>query len=187
MKALCAGVVVILWLISCSRGQTIPQNCTSSLLLFQELTYKYNPDRQGAPSANLRTIESELGKASRVEPDSGNSGSKAVYILHGCVGEVVFDDKGKFLTTRFRTDSANPPTDVKVEGHSSGTSEPRSEAYTVTSQRSPASSAPASAGESVHSTPGTEVQVRGYYRKDGTYVAPHTRSKPGTKKKKTVE
>ncbi len=27
------------------------------------------------------------------------------------------------------------------------------------------------------------VHVRGYYRKDGTYVKPHTRSAPGTKKK----
>lgn len=29
--------------------------------------------------------------------------------------------------------------------------------------------------------PGTEVQVKGYYRKDGTYVAPHTRSAPHRK------
>jgi hypothetical protein len=27
--------------------------------------------------------------------------------------------------------------------------------------------------------PGTEVHVKGYYRKDGTYVRPHTRSAPG--------
>ena len=32
------------------------------------------------------------------------------------------------------------------------------------------------------SATGTDVQVRGYYRKDGTYVQPHTRSAPGTKK-----
>lgn len=32
------------------------------------------------------------------------------------------------------------------------------------------------------STAGTDVQVRGYYRKDGTYVKPHTRSAPGKKK-----
>ena len=30
---------------------------------------------------------------------------------------------------------------------------------------------------------GGEVHVKGYYRKDGTYVRPHTRSAPGTKKK----
>ena len=33
------------------------------------------------------------------------------------------------------------------------------------------------------STAGKDVQVRGYYRKDGTYVKPHTRSAPGTRKK----
>jgi hypothetical protein len=27
--------------------------------------------------------------------------------------------------------------------------------------------------------PGTDVRVRGYYREDGTYVRPHTRSRPG--------
>lgn len=31
------------------------------------------------------------------------------------------------------------------------------------------------------STPGTDVRVKGYYRKDGTYVRPHTRSKPRRK------
>jgi hypothetical protein len=31
------------------------------------------------------------------------------------------------------------------------------------------------------STPGTDVNVKGYYRKDGTYVRPHTRSAPGRK------
>lgn len=31
------------------------------------------------------------------------------------------------------------------------------------------------------STAGTDVHVKGYYRKDGTYVRPHTRSAPGTK------
>jgi hypothetical protein len=30
--------------------------------------------------------------------------------------------------------------------------------------------------------PGTDVHVKGYYRKDGTYVKPHTRSAPGRRK-----
>lgn len=34
---------------------------------------------------------------------------------------------------------------------------------------------------SSRSTQGTDVYVGGYYRKDGTYVHPHTRSPPGTK------
>ena len=32
-------------------------------------------------------------------------------------------------------------------------------------------------------TPGTDVRVRSYYRKDGTYVKSHTRSRPGKGKK----
>ena len=40
----------------------------------------------------------------------------------------------------------------------------------------PESTPPASSTPS--STPGKEVKVRGYYRKDGTYVRPHTRSAP---------
>ena len=31
-------------------------------------------------------------------------------------------------------------------------------------------------------TPGTDVKVRGYTREDGTYVPPHTRGRPGSKK-----
>ena len=38
-----------------------------------------------------------------------------------------------------------------------------------------------SGSSSSGSTPGTDVHVRGYYRKDGTYVRPHTRTAPGTK------
>lgn len=34
---------------------------------------------------------------------------------------------------------------------------------------------------SSRSTPGTDVHVNGYYRKDGTYVRPHTRSAPGSR------
>lgn len=35
--------------------------------------------------------------------------------------------------------------------------------------------------DTIKSTPGTEVRVKGYTRKDGTYVAPHTRSAPKRK------
>jgi hypothetical protein len=38
--------------------------------------------------------------------------------------------------------------------------------------------APRPSTSSNKKTPGTEVHVKGYYRKDGTYVQPHTRSKP---------
>jgi hypothetical protein len=39
----------------------------------------------------------------------------------------------------------------------------------------------ASVSESSRPTPGTDVHVKGYYRKDGTYVQPHTRSAPRRK------
>ncbi|HEX5735707.1 MAG TPA: hypothetical protein VF131_22965 [Blastocatellia bacterium] len=50
------------------------------------------------------------------------------------------------------------------------------ESESDTSTETPSSSTP-------RTTPGTDVHVKGYYRKDGTYVRPHTRSAPGTKKK----
>ena len=37
-------------------------------------------------------------------------------------------------------------------------------------------------GGSSGGTAGTDVQVRGYRRKDGTYVKPHTRARPGSRK-----
>ncbi len=37
---------------------------------------------------------------------------------------------------------------------------------------------PSTKKPSVKKSPGREVHVRGYTRKDGTYVAPHTRSAP---------
>jgi hypothetical protein len=40
---------------------------------------------------------------------------------------------------------------------------------------------PSSSSGTSSSTPGTEVHVRGYTRKDGTYVQPHTRSAPRRK------
>jgi len=50
------------------------------------------------------------------------------------------------------------------------------------SSPSPESSKEASPSISGTSAPGKDVQVRGYTRKDGTRVRPHTRSAPGTKK-----
>lgn len=46
---------------------------------------------------------------------------------------------------------------------------------------SPSDSGSYSSGTSKH-TPGRDVSVRGYTRKDGTYVPPYTRSAPGTRR-----
>ena len=55
--------------------------------------------------------------------------------------------------------------------------------YTASSQyssRYSSSSSSSSRSSSNYSSPGKTVNVKGYYRKNGTYVRPHTRSSPGS-------
>lgn len=55
--------------------------------------------------------------------------------------------------------------------------------YTESSQYSSSSSSSFSSStrsSSNYSSPGKTVNVKGYYRKNGTYVRPHTRSSPGS-------
>lgn len=67
-------------------------------------------------------------------------------------------------------------------GFASAKPDARFDVSVASTNRSPSpSTAPSSS--SSNSAAGTDVQVRGYYRKDGTYVKPHTRSAPGRKKK----
>lgn len=42
---------------------------------------------------------------------------------------------------------------------------------------------PPSGGSSASPSTGGSVHVRGYYRRDGTYVRPHTRSRPGSRRR----
>lgn len=42
---------------------------------------------------------------------------------------------------------------------------------------------PPSGGSSAMPSTGGSVHVRGYYRRDGTYVRPHTRSRPGSRRR----
>lgn len=51
-------------------------------------------------------------------------------------------------------------------------------AQDVNLERSTEASGSDSSSNSPSRLPGTEVKVKGYYRKDGTYVRPHTRSAP---------
>ena len=54
--------------------------------------------------------------------------------------------------------------------------------YTTPSYYSSRSdSSPSSRSSSSYSSPGKTVNVKGYYRKNGTYVKPHTRSAPRRK------
>ena len=55
--------------------------------------------------------------------------------------------------------------------------------YTASSQyssRYSSSSSSSTKSSSNYSSPGKTVNVKGYYRKNGTYVRPHTRSSPGS-------
>ena len=55
--------------------------------------------------------------------------------------------------------------------------------YTASSQyssRYSSSSSSSTRSSSNYSSPGKTVNVKGYYRKNGTYVRPHTRSSPGS-------
>ena len=55
--------------------------------------------------------------------------------------------------------------------------------YTATSHyssRYSSSSSSSTRSSSNYSSPGKTVNVKGYYRKNGTYVRPHTRSSPGS-------
>jgi hypothetical protein len=55
--------------------------------------------------------------------------------------------------------------------------------YTATSHyssRYSSSSSSRTRSSSNYSNPGKTVNVKGYYRKNGTYVRPHTRSSPGS-------
>jgi hypothetical protein len=53
--------------------------------------------------------------------------------------------------------------------------------YTASSNFSSSSSSSSSSrSSSNYSSPGKTVNVKGYYRKNGTYVSPHTRSSPGS-------
>jgi hypothetical protein len=42
---------------------------------------------------------------------------------------------------------------------------------------------PPSGGSAASPSTGGSVHVRGYYRRDGTYVRPHTRSRPGSRRR----
>jgi micrococcal nuclease len=62
--------------------------------------------------------------------------------------------------------------------------QPPTRSTSETSVTAPAATSPPAATPSATSSSSSDrVYVRGYYRKDGTYVKPHTRSKPGSKSK----
>ena len=99
---------------------------------------------------------------------SGNDGSSVVYRVPS--GSSVYI-KGK-KSKRYRK--------IKYRNYAGWAYYPDYTASSNYSSRSSSSSSSSTRSSSNYSSPGKTVNVKGYYRKNGTYVRPHTRSSPGS-------
>ncbi len=99
---------------------------------------------------------------------SGNDGSSVVYSVPS--GSSVYI-KGK-KSKKYRK--------IKYENYAGWAYYPNYTASTNYSSSSSSSSSSSTRSSSNYSSPGKTVNVKGYYRKNGTYVRPHTRSSPGS-------
>ncbi|MBI3654046.1 MAG: hypothetical protein HY231_23695 [Acidobacteria bacterium] len=72
-------------------------------------------------------------------------------------------------------------TEMVKNGLAIAASDARYDLARFSTSPAPSVSSSTSDSPSTNSTPGKEVEVKGYYRKDGTYVRPHTRSAPRRK------
>lgn len=103
---------------------------------------------------------------------SGNDGSSVVYSVPS--GSSVYI-KGK-KSKKYRK--------IKYGNYAGWAYYPN---YTASSQYSSRYSSSSSSGtrsSSNYSSPVKTVNVKGYYRKNGTYVRPHTRSSPGSRRRR---
>ena len=99
---------------------------------------------------------------------SGNDGSSVVYSAPS--GSSVYI-KGK-KSKKYRK--------IKYENYAGWAYYPNYTASSNYSSSSSSSSFSSTRSSSNYSSPGKTVNVKGYYRKNGTYVRPHTRSSPGS-------
>ena len=99
---------------------------------------------------------------------SGNDGSSVVYSAPS--GSSVYI-KGK-KSKRYRK--------IKYGNYAGWAYYPNYTASSQYSSRYSSSSSSSTRSSSNYSSPGKTVNVKGYYRKNGTYVRPHTRSSPGS-------
>ena len=99
---------------------------------------------------------------------SGNDGSSVVYRVPS--GSSVYI-KGK-KSKRYRK--------IKYGNYAGWAYYPDYSASSHYSSSSSSSSSSSTRSSSNYSNPGKTVNVKGYYRKNGTYVRPHTRSSPGS-------
>jgi hypothetical protein len=99
---------------------------------------------------------------------SGNDGSSLVYSVPS--GSSVYI-KGK-KSKKYRK--------IKYGNYAGWAYYPNYTASSYYSSSSSSSSSSSTRSSSNYSSPGKTVNVKGYYRKNGTYVRPHTRSSPGS-------
>jgi len=99
---------------------------------------------------------------------SGNDGSSVVYSVPS--GSSVYI-KGK-KSKKYRK--------IKYGNYAGWAYYPNYTASSYYSSSSSSSSSSSTRSSSNYSSPGKTVNVKGYYRKNGTYVRPHTRSSPGS-------
>jgi hypothetical protein len=99
---------------------------------------------------------------------SGNDGSSVAYSVPS--GSSVYI-KGK-KSKKYRK--------IKYENYAGWAYYPNYTASSNYSSSSSSSSFSSTRSSSNYSSPGKTVNVKGYYRKNGTYVRPHTRSSPGS-------
>ena len=99
---------------------------------------------------------------------SGNDGSSVVYSVPS--GSSVYI-KGK-KSKKYRK--------IKYGNYAGWAYYPKYTASSHYSTRYSSSSSSSTRSSSNYSSPGKTVNVKGYYRKNGTYVKPHTRSSPGS-------
>ena len=99
---------------------------------------------------------------------SGNDGSSVAYSVPS--GSSVYI-KGK-KSKKYRK--------IKYGNYSGWAYYPNYTASSNYSSSSTSSSYSSTRSSSNYTSPGKTVNVKGYYRKNGTYVRPHTRSSPGS-------
>lgn len=103
---------------------------------------------------------------------SGNDGSSVVYSVPS--GSSVYI-KGK-KSKKYRK--------IKYGNYAGWAYYPNYTASSQYSSRYSSSSSSSTRSSSNYLNPGKTVNVKGYYRKNGTYVRPHTRSSPGSGRKR---
>lgn len=94
-------------------GQPLSPECQQLQARLEAFLSKYNPYRKDGLKATLKTVEEELGMP-RLERDPISGTTKAVFVLDGCSGKVLIDEKGIAWMTGFSTVPTVPPPQIET-------------------------------------------------------------------------